>query len=85
VRRQIATYASGIGLALVSILVFLEFFRAGQVIPAIVEGVLVPASVVYEWRRAKRGEGDATTAVLRMVPIVALALLGISAAFTGPW
>jgi hypothetical protein len=83
-RRRIATYASGIGLTIVAVVVFLEFLRAGQVIPAIVEGVLVPASVVYEWRRAARGDGDATT-VLRMVPIVALALLGISAAFTGPW
>jgi hypothetical protein len=58
--------------------VFVVLAREGQVMLAMLEGIIVPAGVFYEWRWwSSRPHGDPAEAVLRTSVFVTFALAGI--------
>lgn len=71
-----------VALAAMGVAVFTTLARAEQLGLAVMEGVLIPAAVFYEWWSA-RPNNDPSAAVGRMAAIVSLALLGIVLAQRG--
>jgi glucose uptake protein GlcU len=68
-----------------AVAVFTTLASSGQLMLAVIEGVLVPAAVFHEWRWwSARPNGNPAAVVMRMAAIVSLALFGVVIAQGGP-